>query len=209
MGERFLRMQFWKNRSMRRIFTQKGWQIYFQTAAFAWSFVFNCSRGLWTVACTMASPWRRAVLNWTSTPVKPCRVSSNSLVLCWRIVSWDVHGEKRSIAKKKFFDWIWKWILNFFRWGRRRTLGILMIFGGVSCLTVKLTPFILFPLLGKMAASATFTIIYVQAAELFPTVLRNSGIGLCSCFARIGGIVAPIISLTVKNYLTKLINTKN
>jgi len=48
-----------------------------------------------------------------------------------------------------------------------------------------------------MAVSATFGIIYVQEAELFPSVLRNIGIGVCSSFVRIGGIAAPIISLAV------------
>ena len=47
--------------------------------------------------------------------------------------------------------------------------------------------------LGKFGAICAFAIIYVQAAEIFPTVLRNSGIGSSSSIARVGSILAPVI----------------
>jgi hypothetical protein len=40
---------------------------------------------------------------------------------------------------------------------------------------------------------ATFAIIYPYSAELYPTVVRSVGMSLSSCFARIGGAVAPFI----------------
>ena len=40
--------------------------------------------------------------------------------------------------------------------------------------------------LGKFGAIAAFAIIYVQAVEIFPTVLRNSAIGSSSAMARVG-----------------------
>ena len=49
--------------------------------------------------------------------------------------------------------------------------------------------------------------IYVYSAELFPTVMRNSGMGLCSLCARIGGILAPYIADLVGIILLK--NCKN
>jgi hypothetical protein len=79
--------------------------------------------------------------------------------------------------------------------GRRRTLALFMIFGGISCFAFKFVNVKLLALFGKLAIAASFSIIYIQSTELFPTVIRNSGLGLCSCFARIGGIVAPFVSL--------------
>ena len=49
-------------------------------------------------------------------------------------------------------------------------------------------------LLGKFGASAGFAIVYVYTAELFPTPVRNSAVGLCSTFARIGGMLAPVVA---------------
>ena len=50
---------------------------------------------------------------------------------------------------------------------------------------------------GKFGVSAAFSIVYIFAAELFPTVVRSSGIGASSFCARIGGIVAPQMALLV------------
>ncbi|KAG8014760.1 Solute carrier family 22 member 7 [Nibea albiflora] len=47
--------------------------------------------------------------------------------------------------------------------------------------------------LGKMFAEASFTIVFLYTAELFPTVLRQNGLGFCSFMARIGVSVSPLI----------------
>ncbi|NXJ64993.1 S22AD protein, partial [Rostratula benghalensis] len=49
--------------------------------------------------------------------------------------------------------------------------------------------------IGKFTATASFSTSYVYAAELFPTVVRQTGVGLCSMAARVAGIVAPLIRL--------------
>ena len=39
----------------------------------------------------------------------------------------------------------------------------------------------------------SFAMVYQYAAEMFPTVVRNAGIGSCSAFSRIGSILAPFV----------------
>lgn len=50
-------------------------------------------------------------------------------------------------------------------------------------------------LIGRFFISASFTVLYVYSAELFPTVVRNVGMGISSFSARLGGMVAPFIVL--------------
>ncbi|XP_069023786.1 solute carrier family 22 member 7-like [Embiotoca jacksoni] len=49
--------------------------------------------------------------------------------------------------------------------------------------------------LGKMFAEAAFTTIYLYTAELYPTVMRQNGLGYCSFIARLGVSVSPLIIL--------------
>ncbi|KAF4095897.1 hypothetical protein G5714_023500 [Onychostoma macrolepis] len=47
----------------------------------------------------------------------------------------------------------------------------------------------------KVLLAASFTIVYVYTAELYPTVVRQNGVGLNSMCARVAGILAPLIGL--------------
>ncbi|KAL0156784.1 hypothetical protein M9458_048030, partial [Cirrhinus mrigala] len=49
--------------------------------------------------------------------------------------------------------------------------------------------------IGKFSLAASFTIVYVYTAELYPTVVRQNGVGLNSMCARVAGILAPLIGL--------------
>jgi MFS family permease len=44
----------------------------------------------------------------------------------------------------------------------------------------------------KFFASGSYAIIYIYANELFPTQVRNTGIGICSMVARIGAIIGTL-----------------
>ena len=46
-------------------------------------------------------------------------------------------------------------------------------------------------ILGKFGASAAFALLYVYTAELYPTEIRGTALGLCCMMARVGGFVAP------------------
>merc|ERR1719167_169529 len=47
--------------------------------------------------------------------------------------------------------------------------------------------------LGKLGIGVGFECVYIWTSELFPTVIRNSSISLCSSCARLGAIIAPLI----------------
>lgn len=47
--------------------------------------------------------------------------------------------------------------------------------------------------LGKMFAEAAFTTVFLYTTELYPTVMRQNGLGYCSFIARFGVSVAPLI----------------
>ncbi|MXQ88987.1 hypothetical protein E5288_WYG019925 [Bos mutus] len=50
-------------------------------------------------------------------------------------------------------------------------------------------------LVGKFALAARFAIFYVDSAELFPTVIRQTGMGMVGIFSRIRGILMPLMIL--------------
>ncbi|XP_014670893.1 PREDICTED: organic cation transporter protein-like [Priapulus caudatus] len=52
-------------------------------------------------------------------------------------------------------------------------------------------------IIGKFGISTSFGAIYLFASELYPTVVRNAGLGISSVFARIGGIIAPYLANSI------------
>ncbi len=56
---------------------------------------------------------------------------------------------------------------------------------------------IILAMIGKFAIAGSFALIYLYTAELFPTQIRNTGTGLSTIGARLGGILAPLILLLV------------
>uniref|UniRef100_UPI0037E92645 solute carrier family 22 member 13-like n=1 Tax=Semicossyphus pulcher TaxID=241346 RepID=UPI0037E92645 len=85
--------------------------------------------------------------------------------------------------------------------GRKTVQAGVLFFGGAACLAILAIPTDLpvvvtvIAVLGKFAATASFSIVYVYTAELYPTILRQNGVGLNSMFARVAGILAPLIRL--------------
>lgn len=47
---------------------------------------------------------------------------------------------------------------------------------------------------GCCAMSISFTVVYLYSSELFPTVVRNAAIGLCSVCARLSTTIVPYIA---------------
>ena len=91
------------------------------------------------------------------------------------------------------------------RWGRKLTFCLFVFAFGVVALIVtpvellmtdasdgkKLLMFVINVAL-KFFASGSYAIIYIYANELFPTQIRNSGMGLCSMVARFGAIIGTL-----------------
>ncbi|XP_071954547.1 solute carrier family 22 member 15-like isoform X2 [Antedon mediterranea] len=86
--------------------------------------------------------------------------------------------------------------------GRKPCMLVSYFLGGVGCVGLLVIQpndsnsktalaRTLLAMIGKFGISSAFTGIYVYSVELIPTVVRNSGMGICSMFARIGGIIAP------------------
>lgn len=80
------------------------------------------------------------------------------------------------------------------RYGRKMFLALAFLFTSFCCL---LFIFISGPLqtaiaiMGKFFATSAFGVAFVIAAEVMPTSLRNTGVGIASQGARIGGMLSP------------------
>ena len=48
---------------------------------------------------------------------------------------------------------------------------------------------------GKLAITSSYGVVYIFASELFPTEVRNVGVGGSSMSARVGGILCPYVNL--------------
>ncbi|GBM66639.1 Organic cation transporter protein [Araneus ventricosus] len=59
-----------------------------------------------------------------------------------------------------------------------------------------------FAMVGKFCVTASFALLYIYTAEMFPTGVRNVTFGACSMCARIGSILAPFVrELVIPNVL--------
>nr|XP_044986394.1 solute carrier family 22 member 6 [Jaculus jaculus] len=54
--------------------------------------------------------------------------------------------------------------------------------------------------LGKGCLAASFNCIFLYTGELYPTVIRQTGLGMGSTIARVGSIISPLVSLTSEFY---------
>ncbi|XP_045679941.1 solute carrier family 22 member 5 isoform X4 [Phyllostomus hastatus] len=80
---------------------------------------------------------------------------------------------------------------------RRYSMATALFLGGIVLLFVQLVPPDLYYLstvlvmVGKFGITAAFSMVYVYTAELYPTVVRNMGVGVSSTASRLGSILSP------------------
>ncbi|XP_030027815.2 organic cation transporter protein isoform X3 [Manduca sexta] len=89
--------------------------------------------------------------------------------------------------------------------GRKITLISANCITGLSCLLIIIIPqsgasHLTLGCIGLWGMSIAFATVYLYAGELFPTVVRNSGVGLSSTVARIGSMVAPFVATLAHTY---------
>ncbi|XP_029469587.1 solute carrier family 22 member 20-like [Rhinatrema bivittatum] len=83
--------------------------------------------------------------------------------------------------------------------GRRFTQGTALILAGLMILANIFVPEemntmrTVLAALGKGCLASSFTCAYLYSGELYPTVIRQTGMGFVSMNARIGSMVAPLI----------------
>lgn len=94
------------------------------------------------------------------------------LVLSATIV--DRFGRKLSMAAMFFLCCIFLLPLMF---PQNEVVTTLLLFGARLCIT------------------GTFTVVYIYAPEVYPTSIRSTGFGAASSFARIGGVLCPVIAV--------------
>ncbi|KAL7644054.1 UNVERIFIED_CONTAM: hypothetical protein RMT77_004866 [Armadillidium vulgare] len=147
------------------------------------------------------------------------RKRSLILFFCWIVCTLSYYGLSRNagnLSGNLFLNYISlmiieipSYIVSYFlldKIGRKGTLIVVFILAGIASLVSGLLPLhfelliVITSLLGKFGIAAAFGCIFVYTAELYPTEYRGIGVGACSSFARIGGILAPLAASLSKFY---------
>lgn len=85
-------------------------------------------------------------------------------------------------------------------WGRKKTLLVANIISGLAIFIMGFVPtdpsWIKTTLssIGMFGLALAFPTVYIYSGELFPTIVRNIGVGTSSMCARIGSMIAPFVA---------------
>lgn len=141
------------------------------------------------------------------------RMKTLNVCLCWFSNSLVYYGLSLSTGKLKGNPYLMLFITGLVeipsyvgtvllldRLGRRSITSTLMLLGGICCIVAAYiqqgsTTATAIVMAGKFFIAGSFAVIYNYSAELFPTVVRNSAMGLGSMCARLSGALTPLITL--------------
>ncbi|XP_017770188.1 PREDICTED: organic cation transporter protein [Nicrophorus vespilloides] len=141
------------------------------------------------------------------------RKKSLNICLCWFANSIAYYGLSLSTGKLNGNPYLILFLMGLVelpsyvitvclmdRTGRRPLISFYMLTGGLCCiiatqLTQGSTEATSVVMAGKFLIASSFAIVYNYSAELFPTVIRNSALGVGSMCARLSGALTPLITL--------------
>ncbi|XP_008292417.1 putative transporter SVOPL [Stegastes partitus] len=87
-------------------------------------------------------------------------------------------------------------LLNVF--GRKMTLTVLQLMAAIFFMLINICTtmfgFTVLLFLLRSLVSMNFNVVYIYTAEVYPTAARSLGMGFCTSFSRIGGMIAPFIA---------------
>ncbi|XP_071776636.1 putative transporter SVOPL isoform X2 [Centroberyx gerrardi] len=82
--------------------------------------------------------------------------------------------------------------------GRKMSLTVLQLLSALLFMLVNICTtmfgFTVLLFLLRSLVSMNFNVVYIYTAEVYPTVARSLGMGFCTSFSRIGGMIAPFIA---------------
>ncbi|NWU02300.1 S226A protein, partial [Urocynchramus pylzowi] len=90
--------------------------------------------------------------------------------------------------------------------GRRLSLTVALFLAGLVIVANIFVPTELqtvrtaLAVIGKGCLSASFNCVFLYTTELYPTPIRQTGLGFGSTMARVGGIVAPLVKMMDEYY---------
>ncbi|GBP42315.1 Organic cation transporter protein [Eumeta japonica] len=141
------------------------------------------------------------------------RKKTLNVCLCWFANSLVYYGLSLNAGKLEGNPYLITAILGFVEFpsygvviyfldklGRRPLISAMMLIGGTACIiaafisagSMASTAIVI---VGKLFIAGSFAIVFNYSAELFPTVVRNSALGLGSMCARLSGALTPLITL--------------
>ncbi|KAK7503320.1 hypothetical protein BaRGS_00005585 [Batillaria attramentaria] len=142
-----------------------------------------------------------------------------SLIICfnWAVVAMTYYGLSLNVDNLvgnvrvnfmlsntvELVGYVIAWVL-LDRVGRKRLhFGLMLVCGVALLATIFVVTYgsadlqwltTALAMVGKLCVSGAFSVIYLITAELYPTVLRNFGMGCSSTVARVGSAVSPYIA---------------
>uniref|UniRef100_A0A4W5L8A6 SVOP-like n=1 Tax=Hucho hucho TaxID=62062 RepID=A0A4W5L8A6_9TELE len=93
-------------------------------------------------------------------------------------------------------------LLNVF--GRKLSMVLLELMAALFFMLVNVCStmfgFTILLFLIRSLVSMNFNVVYIYTAEVYPTAVRSLGMGFCTSFSRIGGMIAPFIAQVLMSH---------